>query len=201
MSGTALVRYDAMCTAIAAAHAVDEVKEIRNQAVALEKYAQQAQNTEAERLAREIRLRAERKCGELLTDREKAKGGRPAETPTLALGVLPLSDLGITHNQSSQWQKLAAVPEDLFEAALVEPGSPPSTTGIIARYDAVTRPPAPAMNNYEALWLWGRLLDFEREGLLAEDPNELVASMLDHMRITTLKMVPRVISWLERIGK
>jgi hypothetical protein len=58
MSGE-LIRYDAMCRAIAEAHAVDEVKDIRDKARALEMYAHQAQNTEAERQAAEIRFRAE----------------------------------------------------------------------------------------------------------------------------------------------
>jgi hypothetical protein len=43
---TQLVRYDAMCHAIAAAHEVDEVKDIRDKARAIEMYARQAQNTE-----------------------------------------------------------------------------------------------------------------------------------------------------------
>jgi hypothetical protein len=55
-----------VCHAIDAAHSIDEVKEIRNQAVALEHYARQAQNTDAEREAAEIRMRAERKAGQLL---------------------------------------------------------------------------------------------------------------------------------------
>lgn len=44
----ALVRYDAMCRAIDAAHKVDEVKDIRDKAIALEHYARQAQNTDAQ---------------------------------------------------------------------------------------------------------------------------------------------------------
>ena len=39
-----------------------------------------------------------------------------------------------------QWQQLAAVREEVFEQALVEPGAAPSASGIIARHDAVTRP-------------------------------------------------------------
>ena len=56
------------------------------------------------------------------------------------------------------------------------------------------------MNNHKALWLWGRLLDFEREGILDEDPTELFDTMLDHMKQSTLEMAPRVATWLWGIG-
>ena len=69
-------RYDAMCRAIEAAYAVDEVKDIRGQAIALETYARQAHNVEAERKACEIRLRAERKAGTLSAKLERAQGAR-----------------------------------------------------------------------------------------------------------------------------
>jgi hypothetical protein len=69
-----LVRYDAMCTAIAAAIEVDEVKDIRDRAMALACYARQAQNREAERRAMEIRVRAERRAGELFRGDPEGKG-------------------------------------------------------------------------------------------------------------------------------
>jgi hypothetical protein len=72
--GAELIRYDAMCQAIADAYEVDEVKDIRDKARAFEIYAQQARNVEAERRACEIRLRAERRCGQLLRQMAKAKG-------------------------------------------------------------------------------------------------------------------------------
>jgi hypothetical protein len=48
---------------------------------ALAPYDQPDLGREAERRACEIRLRAERKAGELLKATEKAKGGRPSQTP------------------------------------------------------------------------------------------------------------------------
>lgn len=55
-----------MCRAIAECHSVDEVKDLHDKARALEIYAKQAMNVEAERKATEIRLRAERRAGELM---------------------------------------------------------------------------------------------------------------------------------------
>jgi hypothetical protein len=149
MSGE-LVRYDAMCHAIAAAYRVDEVKDIRDKAMALEMYARLAQNTEAERQACEIRLRAERRMGQLLRDMEKERG-RPAKASRRAT----LSDLGVSRNQSSRWQKLADMPDEQFDRALSVADQHPSTSGIIA---SVTEPKPKQMDD-RALWLWGRLGD------------------------------------------
>ena len=67
------------------------------------------------------RLRAERKAGQLLRDMEKAKAGRPPQNrstdTTDYRGGKTLRELGISKDQSSKWQKLAAVPEAEFEAA------------------------------------------------------------------------------------
>jgi hypothetical protein len=164
---TALVRYDTMCSAIAAAYKVDEVKDIRDRAAALEHYSRQAHNVEAERQCCEIRLRAERKAGQLLAQIDKLKG-RPGK----ASDVTRLSDLGISHDQSSQWQRLAAVPQPEFEAALAGPEKP-TTNGIIH----AAFPPKPKPVSSEALWLWGRLRDFEADGLLDMEPAAVLATM------------------------
>jgi hypothetical protein len=186
-----------MCTAIAAAYAVDEVKDIRDKAQAIEVYARQAKNVEAERQACEIRLRAERKCGELLRDRDKAKprgSNQHEDVSRDPTHPQPLADLGISRDQSSQWQKLAAVPPDLFEQELQR--ERPTTNGIIAAH----APPEPKDKvGTGALWLWGRLRDFERDGLLDLDPNEVVEGMLGHMQATTKELAPRVAAWLGRM--
>jgi hypothetical protein len=139
---TELVRYDAMCRAIAAAYDVDEVKDIRDKALAIEVYARQAQNYEAEHKAAKVRERAERRAGELLAEREMAKGGgdqRSDHRSPHVTGDRPehpsnqpktLADLGITKRQSANWQKLAKMPLERFERALEEPSLPAMRSAI-----------------------------------------------------------------------
>ena len=80
---TSLVRYDAMCQAIDAAYQVDEVKNIRDRAVALEHYSRLANNVEAERQCCEIRLRAERRAGNRFS-RSRVIRGREIPPPWLS---------------------------------------------------------------------------------------------------------------------
>jgi hypothetical protein len=90
-------------------------------------------------------LRAERKAGALLAKMEKAKGGQPRKNRSHAgIGSPRLADLNITPKESSRWQKLAAVPESDFEAALADPITKPTTNGIIQA--AATRRTARARN-------------------------------------------------------
>ena len=110
---TALVKYDAARQALAEAHRIDEVKSIHDKAVALAAYARQAKDTEMLFWVTEIKVRAERRTGELLSEMPKHKG---AATP-LPKGnsVKKLSEHGISRKQSHHWQQLAKIPEPQFD--------------------------------------------------------------------------------------
>lgn len=197
---TELVRYDAMRRAIADAFEIDEVKEIRDKALALEIYYRQAKNYQDERRVIDIRIRAERKAGELDRERLKQQGARGNASNQHQVASPPsrppktLKELGVSWNQTSRWRKLADVPEDQFEILLSGPGKP-TTNGIIA---AAHKKKVTAVD-HGALWLWGRLRDFERDGLLDRDPNEVCETMLDHMKQDMRELAPRVAAWLDGV--
>jgi hypothetical protein len=120
---TELVKYNAARAALIAARSVDEVKDIRDKAVALQAYARQANDFSLIDSATDIRLRAERRAGELL--REMATSGaraqiggdrRSADRPKLPT----LSSINITNKQSCNWQRLARLSDDEFEAKVSE---------------------------------------------------------------------------------
>jgi N6-adenosine-specific RNA methylase IME4 len=129
---SALTKYDAACRAIAAAKCVDEVKDLHDQSFAMQAYARQAKNRQLEVDAAEIRMRAERRLGELIVAQKETVGlntgtaglGRPTlggtkmEPPKNALPTL--AEAGIDKKLSSRAQKMAAVPEQEFEGMLGE---------------------------------------------------------------------------------
>lgn len=118
-----LARYDAACRALAEAKTVDDVKDIRDKSEAMRAYAKQAKNKQLEVDAAEIRIRAERRLGEMIAAQREAgnlsKGAavegvgkrgsqaNPHSLPTLA-------EAGIDKNLADRARKLAAIPEAEF---------------------------------------------------------------------------------------
>lgn len=100
---------------------IDDAKKIINLAEAARVYAKQVElGLEAQNHAAEIKLRAQRKAGEILSTMEKAQGKRTdlltSSQPVTKYNDTPtLEELGIARNDSSRWQQIAAMPEQAFE--------------------------------------------------------------------------------------
>jgi hypothetical protein len=115
-----LITIDAALHALASAKTPDELITLANQGAALQVYARRAKlGMVAQNRCAEIRLRAERKLGELLTTTPRLHG-RPKTVPDE--NTFPsLSDLGVPDRKlSHRAQRIAAVPIAEFEAYLRE---------------------------------------------------------------------------------
>jgi N6-adenosine-specific RNA methylase IME4 len=118
---TSLVKYDDACRAIAEAKLVDEAKDIRDKAIAMAAYARQAKNTELEADCVEIRMRAERKVGELIKAQRETVGlNRGAAVPTRVDEKPTLADAGIDKNLAHRARTLAAASDTRFEQAVAQ---------------------------------------------------------------------------------
>ena len=127
-SAGGLALYETACYALAQAKTTDEVKDLRDKSEAMRAYARQAKNRQLEIDAAEIRIRAERRLGELIRQQKETaglnQGGRPTEkTGSQEEPVLQpptLAEVGIDKKLSSHAQKVAAIPEPEFEGIVGE---------------------------------------------------------------------------------
>src|SRR5215831_9111701 len=126
-----LTRYDAACRALAAVRSVDEVRDIRDKAVAMAAYARQAKNRDLEADAVEIRMRATRRLDQLRQAQKETvglatggeHGGRGRidgvrKTPSIVRPTLAMQ--GIDKNLARQARALGALSEEEFEAAVAD---------------------------------------------------------------------------------
>jgi hypothetical protein len=129
--------YEAAKRAIAECERVDECADWADKAAAIASYARQADDRELELCARRIRLRATRRCGELLRTFDARGGDRRSKT------VVPLNfdrrprkavaeEAGLSEHKVRTAVDIAAIPPDEFEAA-VESDHPPGTE-VLARW-------------------------------------------------------------------
>jgi len=110
-----LIKWNQAKTAIAACETVDEVIHIKDKAEAMRAYAKQiGEGLEMQNSLAEIKLRAERRAGEILKESEMR--GRPKKGDTMS----PLKEYGIQKKESSRWQSIANIPEPKFEEIIIE---------------------------------------------------------------------------------
>lgn len=214
-SETQLALYDAMCTAIAAAYQVDEIMTIRDKARLMEAAAKIAGNTEAEDRCYQIRWRAVRRLGQIMAEQKAtigmSTGGRPTEKTGLKtnpVSRLPtLDEAGIDKNLAHTARTLASVPEKQFEAAFTGEGptiaelvgkSKPQSAPQPERDFKPKKPAARSADSERAMWLWARVRDFERDGVLATSPAACLREMDDFQVEDLVPLIPRVIEWLDQ---
>lgn len=110
-----LPQLEAARHALAQARTLDDIKHVRDQAEAMRLYVRAAgYGLEMQNDVAEIKLRAERRAGELLALTVEHGGDRRSMSHDSTLKTR-LSDLGIDRDQSSRWQQIARVPEPVFE--------------------------------------------------------------------------------------
>lgn len=136
-------RLSAATTALAEARTLEDVKQILDIAEAARTYARAAKlGLEAANHAAEIKLRAERKAGELLAQLDRNRGGdrrsddfSMLQTETLKSEYAEvLQENDINRVTAHRWQTVASIPEDVFEQHLEETkadGDELSTAGLL----------------------------------------------------------------------
>lgn len=119
--------------------------------------------------------------------------GPDLERPTAA-------DLGIAKqdiSEARQFRDAEKAEPGLIKRALdsmVERGEEPTRAAL--KREVVNRPAPQKVMNPKALWLWGRLKDFEREGVLRQDPAHLLEEMTEPMRADVRLAIPGIIAFL-----
>lgn len=117
-----LAKYDTARAALADCRSVDEVKEWADRAAATQAYARMAKDKTLEVDAAEIRIRAERRLGEMLATQKSsgnmAKGHKFAGGTSTEPPAVTLAEIGIDKKLSARAQRIAAVPEKQFEAEI-----------------------------------------------------------------------------------
>lgn len=101
---------------LAQAFDFSDIRSIRDKAEAIRQYAKaQGEGLAIQNKAAEVKIRAERRAGELLSDAVSAGNPQLSQSGTIAL-----KDVGISRNQSSRWQQEASVPDERFEQYVKE---------------------------------------------------------------------------------
>lgn len=135
----ALVKLEGAVRTLAEAKTLDEVKHIHDIAQAAAEYARAAKlGLEAQNYAAEVKIRAERKAGELLAGLERATP-YPGSSTISNVGNgsdyrAVLEETDTPYQTANRWQKIATLPDDRFEEYIAETKAERAeltTTGIL----------------------------------------------------------------------
>lgn len=147
-----------------------------------------------------IRARAEMRLAEEY-DAAKDRGEVAAVGHNQHTEVLPTGkDLGLSYkdiHEARQFRNAEKAEPGLISRALdamIERGEEPTRAAL--KREVIDRPAPQKVMNPKALWLWGRLKDFEREGVLRQEPADLLNEMTEPMRADVRRVLSDVIAFL-----
>lgn len=122
-------------------------------------------------------------------------GNRQVSSPETckATEILPPKDL----HEARRFRDAERSDPGVIQRALdgmIERGEEPTRAALKRE---VFDKPKPKQMDPKALWVWGRLKDFEREGILSSDPDRLLSEMTDPMRADVRRLLPLVRGFIE----
>ena len=185
---TDLIKLDQANQMLAEIHTIDDAKELIDLAEAMRVYARQVDlGFSAQNHAAEVKIRAQRKGGQLLRDMDKNAGGRPAENrlepPTGFDQPLTYADMGIEKHAAYNWQTIAKFPAGDFETHIAKAwsaGRELTTTNLVRvakRYVLANAPrpePRTYLDNGSKIIIGDArdmdLSQFDRYGAIVADP-------------------------------
>lgn len=151
-----------------------------------------------------IRARAEMRLAEeydaAQQDDEARRPGRPKSAPDGA-NFVTREDVGGKKalEEARRLRDAEAADPGVIQRTIndmVERGEEPTSAGL--RRNIVDRPQQRTMDR-RALWLWGRLQDFERDEIITAGADFLVSEMTPEMRQAVRRLVPKVIEFLTEV--
>lgn len=157
-----------------------------------------------------IRARAEMRLAEEYDAAQDRGEVRTAGNPIVAdpnnCKVGP-SDLGLRRDEIHEARKLrdaekaepGIVQRTINE--MVERGEEPTSASLRRKITERPAPPPQKTMDPRALWLWGRLQDFERECVMDAGAEFLVGEMTPNMRDVVRRLAPKVIEFLSEVEK
>lgn len=145
-----------------------------------------------------IRARAEMRLAEeydAAQDRGEVarQGAHVSDGNMRASDILPRKDL----HEARKFRDAERESPGLIQRslnAMIERGEEPTRAAL--KREVIDKPIHKNVMNPKALWLWGRIKDFEREGILGQDPARLFSEMTGPMRADVCRLLPEVIGFL-----
>jgi hypothetical protein len=117
-----LLLLDGMVKGLAEVRDIDTVKQMRDTAQRIVHWAQRrGYESSLVNMATEAKLRSERRLGLLLKEMPNAKTGPAPKVVSDASTQPPtLADVGISRDDSMNWQRIASIPKEAFEGRIAE---------------------------------------------------------------------------------